>query len=132
MILILVKHMPCVYIRTMVAIFNIHLVCERCLVCKMAKSKVLPHSLYTPLPIPNTPWVDIFMNFILGLLRSKGGRDSTFMVVKTFSKMTYLIPCHKVDDACNMANLFFREIVRLHGLPNTIVSDRDSKFLQHF
>ncbi|RDX89062.1 Retrovirus-related Pol polyprotein from transposon 17.6, partial [Mucuna pruriens] len=112
MILILVKHMPCVYIRPMVAIFSmmtfylkkgdcvclealletclergtlgnlrlyeilfehffwlymrkgIYHVCERCLVCKMTKSKVLPHGLCTPSPYSTTPWVDISMNFI--------------------------------------------------------------------
>ena len=111
---------------------DVHKYYEQCIVCKKEKSKVKPPNLYHPLLVPNFPWIDISMDFVLGLPRTKSGKDFVFVVIDKFSKMTHFIPCKKVDDAFHVADLFYKEVVTLYGLCMSIISDRDTKFLSHF
>jgi hypothetical protein len=60
-------------------ICDVERICEKCITCKQAKSKLKPYGLYTHLPIPSEPWTDISRNFLLGLPRTKRGEEIQFL-----------------------------------------------------
>ena len=88
--------------------------------------------MYTPISVPKKPQSDINMDFVLGLPKIVKGYDSIFVVVDRFSKMAHFIPCKKTLDAKHVAKIFFKKVVKIHGLPRSINSNRDSKFVGYF
>ena len=94
-------------------------------------SNKLPHGLLEPLEIPDSRWQSVAMDFISGLPKSSGF-DTILTVTDRLTKMVHLIPTTKVATARDIAKLFLRHVIRHHGIPQSIVSDRDVKFTSHF
>lgn len=103
--------------------------CEPCQRAKTSRTK--PAGTLKPLPIPSAPWSSIAMDFITDLPASNSF-DSILVVVDRLTKMAHFIPTTKTLNASGLAHLIIRDIVRLHGLPADIVSDRGTLFTSNF
>jgi Reverse transcriptase (RNA-dependent DNA polymerase)/RNase H-like domain found in reverse transcriptase/Integrase zinc binding domain/Chromo (CHRromatin Organisation MOdifier) domain/gag-polyprotein putative aspartyl protease len=103
-----------------------------CDVCSRGKaSRHLKHGELAPLPVPSGPWKGISCDFITDLPPSHG-YDSIFVVVDRLTKMSHLVPCLKTTTAPQFARMFLDYVIRLHGIPDSIVSDRGSIFTSQF
>ena len=105
---------------------------KTCDVC--ARSKAVhhrPYGLLHPLPIPNRPWASISMDFITDL-PPVNGVDTVLVIVDRFSKMAHFVPCSKTISGKETADLLLKSVVRLHGIPEDITSDRGPQFISHF
>lgn len=107
--------------------------CRSCPSCQLNKaSSAKPAGLLQPLPIPGRRWESISMDFIVELPVSKSGNDTILVIVDRLTKMTHIVPCKSTITAPEVAELFIKEVVRLHGWPSSIVSDRDKLFVSDF
>jgi hypothetical protein len=106
---------------------------EQCPTCQQVKAEhQRPAGMLKPLLIPKWKWDEIAMNFIVGLPRTSTGEDAIWVVVDQLTKSAHFIPVKVKDPMDKLARLYVQNIVRLHGVPSAIVSDRDSRFTSRF
>ena len=105
----------------------------KCIVCQKVKyDRGKAPGLLQILPIPDGPWQSISMDFIFGLPKSIQGNTGIWMIVDRFSKQAHFLPVKKTIKAKHMANLFMFHIFKHHGLPSSIISDRDPRMTSLF
>src|SRR5258705_11614155 len=103
--------------------------CKTCGKCQRAKvSNQNPTGKLHPLPIPSKPWDSIGMDFV-GPFPKVNGLNYLWVIICRLTSMVHLIPTHTSITARDLSWKYLREMGWLHGLPSSIVSDRDSKFM---
>ncbi|GJP55984.1 hypothetical protein CLOM_g15021, partial [Closterium sp. NIES-68] len=104
-----------------------------CPICQRMKfSHQRPTGLLQPLESPQRPWQRVMMDFVTGLPAGPSGNDAVLVVVDRLTKMVHFAPCRTTITAKETARLFISTVVRLHGIPAAIISDRDPKFTSKF
>lgn len=104
-----------------------------CMSCQLNKPANKSYGAHQPLLTPPGRWHTVTMDFAGPFVKSGEGQwDMVIIVVDKFTRRTHFIPLRQNDTAEDTARRFFDGVVRLHGLPTVIVSDRDSKFTSKF
>jgi hypothetical protein len=96
----------------------------RCDTCCRVKAMHMKVGLLQPLSIPGWKWEEISMDFIVGLPPIVKNHNSIWVIVDCLTKSAHFIPVRADCRPTDYAELYFNQIVRLHGIPRTIVSDR--------
>jgi hypothetical protein len=98
---------------------------SECDTCQRVKASHLKASgTLQPLPIPSWKWEDISMDFIVGLPNTSQKHDSIWVIIDRLTKTAHFLPVHTTYSAKKYAEVYLDQIVRLHGVPKTIISDR--------
>lgn len=106
------------------------LVCDTCQRTKASRQKGA--GLLQPLPVPTHPWQHISMDFMTGLSQTASQHDAMLVFVDRCTKMVWIAACMETCTAVQAADLFLQHVYRNHGLPESIISDRDARFTSHF
>lgn len=105
---------------------------RECHICQISKHEhVYSPGLLQPLPVPTQPWTYISMDFIEQLPLS-AKRDTIWVIVDRFTKYSHFVALSHPFSASSLATLFLDTIYKLHGLPQSVVSDRDKIFTSQF
>nr|CAN71472.1 hypothetical protein VITISV_040055 [Vitis vinifera] len=105
----------------------------QCLVCQQVKAEhQRPAGSLQPLAIPEWKWEHITMDFVIGLPRTLGGNNAIWVIVDRLTKSAHFLPMKVNFSLDRLASLYVKEIVRMHGVPVSIVSDRDPRFTSRF
>ncbi|GJU66120.1 putative reverse transcriptase domain-containing protein [Tanacetum coccineum] len=106
---------------------------SKCLTCAKVKAEhQKPSGLLQQPEIPEWKWEKITMDFVSGLPRTPSGYDSIWVIVDRLTKSAHFLPMKKTDSIEKLAQLYLKEIVCKHGVPTSIISDRDSLFTSRF
>jgi hypothetical protein len=100
--------------------------------CSIAKLTIKKQGLYTPLPTPSRPWESMSMDYMLDIPSTKHGNECVFVVVERFLKMPIMMACKKNITTQATTKLFFERVWVHFGIPQSIISDQDSRFLSTF
>src|SRR5262249_1617813 len=102
---------------------------SKCLVCQQVKAEhQRPVGLMQRLDIPVWKWDEITMDFVVGLPKTQRGHDAIWVVVDRLTKSAHFIPIKLSQPVEQLAKLYIDNIVRLHGIPVSIISDHDARF----
>jgi transposase InsO family protein len=104
--------------------------CDTCQRIKASHLKVA--GTLQPLPIPSWKLEDICMDFIVGLPNTSGHHDSIWVIVDRLTKTAHFLPGHTTHKTEKYAEIYIDQIVHLHGITITIVSDRGAPFVARF
>ena len=105
----------------------------KCLVCQKVKVKHQVFSgLLQPVRIPEWKWDQITMDFVVGFPLTGRKHDSIWVVVDRLTKLAHFLPVRTDYSLDKLAELYIKEIVWSHGIPISIISDRDMRFISRF
>jgi hypothetical protein len=106
---------------------------SECDICQRVKASHLRTAgILQPLPIPSWKWENISMDFIVGLPNTSPRHDSIWVIVDRLTKTAHFLPVHTIDNAKKYAEIYIDQIVRLHGVPKTIISNHAAQFVVRF